>query len=427
MFPNTYERAGNTDPSPPNPNERELIMTQQVTRARRVIVPAAIAAAVLVAFGGYTLSNQPAAAKGQAPGLAIPVSTAQVLERPVTAWDEFSGRVEAVERVEIRPRVSGAIEAVHFQEGQIVKRGDLLFTIDPRPYEAEVARAEAAVVAAEARQTLASTQFERSERLLAERAIAQREYDERQNALREAQASLHSARAALQTAKLDLEFTRVRAPVAGRVSRAEITEGNVINAGPGAQVLTTVVSVSPIYVGFQADERTLLRLQASAANGPAPVSVGLADEPGYPHGGRIKALDNRIDPQSGTIRLRAEFENPDGKLIPGMFARVRLASSGMRRALLVNDRAIGTDQDKKFVMVVGTDKHVAYREVALGPVVDGLRVVQGGLHAGEWIVVNGLQHVRPGDAVSPTTVAMDAQASTTAQAAASPDKSKKQG
>ncbi|KPF70225.1 RND transporter MFP subunit [beta proteobacterium AAP99] len=376
-----------------------------------------VALAVAVALGaatviGLTVRQQPAQAQAAAVQQAPAVSVATVAARNVTLFDEFSGRVEAVERVEIRPRVSGTIERVHFAEGQLVKKGDVLFTIDPRPFEAEVLRAQANLQAERARGELARTQYERSRRLLAEQAVSQREFDEREQGWRAAQAGEAQAAAGLRAALLNLEYASVRAPVSGRVSRAEITTGNLV--APGPQVLTTVVSVSPMYVNFDMDERTYVRYAGQGARGnqgvaAIPVKMGLIHEGDYPREGKVQSVDNRLDAQSGTIRVRAVFDNADGKLTPGMLARVMLGGGGEQSAVLINDRAIGTDQAKRFVLVVGADNKLEYREVQPGQLSGGLRVVTAGLKDGEKIVVGGLQRVRPGMVVAPQPVAMDAK------------------
>ncbi|RQO36323.1 efflux transporter periplasmic adaptor subunit [Herminiimonas sp. KBW02] len=375
----------------------------------------AIAVGVLLIVGATTVSLTGRAEKTPAAApAAVSVTVASVLERSVTEWDDFSGRVEAVERVEIRPRISGTIDAVHFQDGQLVKKGALLFTIDPRPYKAELARAEAARAGAQARLALAKTELERTKRLLEERAVAQRELDTRENAMQEADANLKATDAAVLTARLNLQYTEITAPVAGRVSRAEITVGNLVATGPTAPTLTTVVSVSPVYVNFEIDEPTYIRYAGNGTVGNSgvnriPVSIGLTSEDGYPRNGHVKSFDNRLDTGSGTIRVRAVFNNEDGTLTPGMYARVRTGDSNAKNALLIDDKAVGTDQDKKYVMVVGADNKVIYRPVSLGPIVDGLRVVRSGLQKDERIVVNGLQRIRPNDTVTPEVVKMDAR------------------
>jgi multidrug efflux system membrane fusion protein len=346
---------------------------------------------------------------------AVPVSVARVLEQSVTEWDEFSGRVQAIDSVQVRPQVSGIIEAVHFDDGQMVRKGDLLFTIDPRPFQAALDNAQAVEAGAEAKVALAQTNQNRNQQLIASHAIAQSELDQTNDALLEAQASLKAAQAAVQTAQLNLNYTAITAPVTGRASRAEITVGNLVGDGPTAPVLTTVVSVSPVYVAFEIDEQTYLRYAANGASGNSgidkiPVSIGLANEAEYPRQGRIHSLDNQLDTTSGTIRVRAIFDNPTGELTPGLYARVRTGGSAAEKAILVDDRAVGTDQDKKYVMVIDADNKASYRAVTLGPIVNGLRVIRSGLQKDERIVVNGLQRVRPNSIVAPTEVAMDRNA-----------------
>jgi multidrug efflux system membrane fusion protein len=357
-------------------------------------------------------ANNPAAA--QAPQ-AIPVSVAVVEQREVSIWDEFSGRLEAVERVDVRSRVSGAIQAIHFREGALVKQGDVLVTIDPAPFAAEVDRAEAQVVAARARVQFTKNEEERGRQLTETRNMSQRDLDQRTNAYREAEANLRAAQAALQSAKLNLGYTDVRAPVSGRVGKREITVGNLVAAGPDAPALTTLVSVSPIYASFNADEDVVLRaLKSVRADASAPTQVDripvqmvINTGNGAPIEGRLQLIDNQVDAKSGTVRVRAVFENADGNLMPGQFARLRMGQAQTTAALLVNERAIGTDQNKRFVMVVDADSKAAYREVTLGAAVDGLRIVTNGLQPGERIVVNGLQRIRPGALVAPQMVGMD--------------------
>ncbi|MFJ2988914.1 efflux RND transporter periplasmic adaptor subunit [Collimonas sp. NPDC087041] len=377
----------------------------------RKAIAIAVGILIIAAAGTFTLTSRAAKPAEGAPPPAS-VSVAAALEKSVTEWDDFSGRVEAIDRVEIRPRVSGTIDAVHFQEGQLVKKGDLLFTIDPRPYQADLARAVAAQAGAQAGLSLAKTELARTSRLIEEHAVAQRELDQRNNALLEADANLKSADAAVQTARLNLQYTAITAPVSGRVSRAEITVGNLVGAGVSSPALTTVVSVSPVYVNFEVDEQTYIRYAANGAVGNSgvshlPVSIGLASEDGYPHQGQIKSFDNRLDTASGTMRVRAVFDNANGTLTPGMYARVRTGGAAAETAVLIDDKAVGTDQDKKYVMVLGADNKVTYRAIKLGPIVDGLRVVRSGLKKDERIVVNGLQRIRPNDTVTPVTVAMN--------------------
>ncbi|HWH82682.1 MAG TPA: efflux RND transporter periplasmic adaptor subunit [Burkholderiaceae bacterium] len=392
-------------------------------RRRLWVAGTALTALAAVATGAFSLRSTSAQAS---PALAAPVlavSVATVVSSNVATWDEFSGRLEAVERVDIRSRVAGTVQAVHFREGALVKKGDLLLTIDPAPYAADVERAEAQVAAAQARVAFTRSENERARRLLDERAIAQREADERGNALREADANLRAAQAALQTARLSLGYTQVRAPVAGRVGQLEITVGNLVAAGPGAPVLTTLVSVSPIYASFDADEQIVTRAlrdlqgQDNGAGASAraqlekiPVQMGTAANAGTPYSGHLQLVDNQVDAKSGTVRVRAVFDNADGSLIPGQFAKLRMGQVTSTAALLVNERAVGTDQNKKYVMVVGNDNKASYREVTLGAHVNGLRIVTSGLQPDERVIVNGLQRVRPGAQVAPQPVAMDIKA-----------------
>lgn len=362
----------------------------------------------------------------------IPVSVAAVAESEVTGWNEFSGRLEAVERVDVRSRVAGAVQSVHFREGSLVKQGDLLITIDPAPYAAEVERAGAQVAAAQARVSQALSEQTRAKRLWDEQAIAQREFEERANGRNEADANLRAAQASLQTARLGLGYTQVRAPVSGRVGKLEVTVGNLVAAGPGAPVLTTLVSVSPIYASFDADEQVVTRalkdISASGASARGrietiPVQMGTSASDGTPWQGKLQLIDNQVDARSGTVRVRAAFDNADGTLIPGQFARIRMGEAHAEKVILVSERAVGTDQSKKFVMVVGADNKAEYREVTLGASSNGLRIVTKGLKPGERVVVNGLQHIRPGALVAPETVTMDAKASQPPQRVAQADKS----
>ncbi|MBB6560459.1 multidrug efflux system membrane fusion protein [Acidovorax soli] len=375
---------------------------------------AAVAASAVLVFQSPSAQATAGAAQPQ----AVPVSVAAVLQQDISLWDEFSGRLEAVQRVDIRARVSGAVQSVHFREGSLVKQGDLLITVDPAPYAAEVDRAEAQVAAAQARVSYTRSELERATRLLQESAIAQREHDERQNAQREADANLRAAQAALQTARLNLGYTQVRAPVAGRVGRIEITQGNLVASGPGAPVLTTLVSVSPIYASFDTDEQVVVKALQDLKSGTSartlieriPVQMGTGTSGGTPHAGKLQLIDNQVDAKSGTVRVRAVFDNADGDLIPGQFARIRMGQARSSQAILINERAVGTDQNKKFVLVVGEGNKAEYREVTLGAPIEGLRVVTSGLKAGETIIVNGLQRVRPGAVVAPQSVPMTAKA-----------------
>lgn len=392
-------------------------------RRRLWIAGATVGALSAISAGLLGFHPGEVAATPAAAPQAMPVSVATVTAREIETWQEFSGRLEAVERVDIRPRVAGTVLAVHFREGSLVRKDDLLVSIDPAPFEAEVDQADARVVAAQARVAYTRSEEERAHRLWDVKAIAERELEERVNARRGADADLRAAQAALQSARLNLGYTKIRAPIAGRVGKVEITVGNLIAAGPGAPVLTTLVSVNPIYASFEADEKTvaaaLADLPPGVAKGSAtdriPVLMGTHATPDLPYAGRLQFIDNQVDARSGTVRLRAVFDNPDGALMPGQFARLQMGKGRSETALLINERAIGTDQSKRFVMVVGEDNTAAYREVTLGSAVDGLRVVTTGLQAGERIVVNGLQRVRPGTPVQPQAVDMAAKPELTAR------------
>ncbi|ARP79702.1 efflux transporter periplasmic adaptor subunit [Bordetella genomosp. 9] len=380
-----------------------------VLRSRYAL--AATFAVVIAIAGGIVLvrghGTNTATAAGAPP--AAPVDVAEVVERSITDWQSYSGRLEAVDRVEIRPRVSGTLVAVHFKDGSLVRKGDELFTIDPLPYQAEVDRAEANLAGAKARVAYTSSEQARAQRLIADNAIARRDFEQKQNDAREAAANLKAAQAALEIARLNLGYTHIVAPVSGRVSRAEVTVGNLVAAGAASTPLTTLVSVDPMYASFDVDEQSFLKYVNPARTGkgaPVPVFMGLANEDGYSRRGNVQYVDNRLDTGSGTIRVRATFENGDGTLVPGLYARIRLGGGNPHNAILIDERALGTDQSKRFVMVVDGQNHVQYREVQLGASQDGLRVITAGLKPGEHIVVNGLQRVRPGDAVAPTVVPM---------------------
>jgi RND family efflux transporter MFP subunit len=353
---------------------------------------------------------------GQAPP-PPQVSVATVLEKRVKDWDEFTGRFQAVETVEIRPRVSGYIDRVAFKEGGLVKSGDLLFVIDPRPYQAEYDRAAADLKRYKTALELARIESVRVQRLRQSGAVSQEELDERTSTVAQAEANAAGAQAALESAQLNLGFTRVTSPVTGRVSRAEVTRGNLVTGGNnGGTLLSSVVSMNPIYLYFDSDEQAYLRYTRMARNGqrsndaPNPVQVGLANEEGFPHPGRMDFIDNQLNPQTGTIRARAVLDNKDGQFTPGLFARVQLLGSDEYNAILIDDRAVNTDQSQKYVFLLGGDNKIEYRKVTLGRVIDGLRVVREGLKAGDTIVVNGAQRVHPGVTVTPQRVAMGGDA-----------------
>ena len=370
---------------------------------RRSVLAAAVVVVVAgIGAGAFALrstgAESRAATAAQPQPMPVPVQVVQ--EQEVTTWDEFSGRLEAVERVDVRSRVAGAVKSVHFVEGALVKKDDLLITIDPDPYAAEVDRAQAQVVAAQARLTYTKSERERAKRLWDESAIAQRELDERVNAEQEADANLRAAKAALTSAQLNLSYTQVRAPVSGRVGRLEVTVGNLVPAGPGAPVLTTLVSVNPIYASFDADEHVVLRALKEGQKDIA-VEAETVTNGGRQLRGRLQLIDNQVNTKSGTVRVRAVFDNRDGSLIAGQYVKLRMGRAKAQPAILVSERAIGTDQDKRFVFVVGPDDKAVWRQVTLGGTANGQRIVSAGLEPGERIVVNGLQRVRPGALLAP--------------------------
>jgi multidrug efflux system membrane fusion protein len=368
----------------------------------RAVLLGSVAVLVLLGVGTTVHHRQDAQAQAAAaaPAPTVQVSVQTVTARKVQIWSSFSGRMRAVDYAEIRPEVSGRITAVRISDGQTVKAGDVLFVIDPAPFETAVAKAEADLVSARTNAVFARTELERAVNLVKTQAIAQRVYDERADADKVAAASVLAAEAELKRARIGLDHAFVKAPIAGRVSRAEITLGNLVQAGPGAPLLTSIVSNDGIYADFEVDEQTYMngiRAQAPSRDEEkrVPVQVAVDGNEAHPYFGTIESFDNRIDTASGTIRARARFDNRDGALVPGMFVSVKVGSGSVAAALLVQDRAIGNDQSKRFVYVVGEDGKVAYREVALGAPVDDQRIVLSGLSAGDRVIVDGLQHVRP--------------------------------
>jgi multidrug efflux system membrane fusion protein len=338
-------------------------------------------------------------------GAAIPVTVAAVDARPVRLWSEFSGRLTAVDSADVRPEVNGRITEIRFKDGESVHAGDVLLVIDPRPYQAAVAKAEADLATARTNARLASTELDRAKRLMDAQAVARDTYDQRANAVGVAQASIQSAQAMLAQAKLDLDHAYVKAPIDGRVGRAEITVGNLVQTTP-APLLTTIVSNDGIYADFDVDEQTYLRtVRAHAATleqeKKLPVQLTLQGDTAHTYDGMIESFDNRIETGSGTIRARARFANTDGALVPGMFVSVRLWEATPSNAILVPEDAVGSDQSKRFVFVVTPGRKADYREVTLGQEMDGKRVVLSGLHPGERIIVDGVQRVQPGSAVEP--------------------------
>ena len=362
------------------------------------------AAAGLVACGG-----------GGPPPFPPPgVNVSAVVKKSVTEWDDFSGRIEAIESVELRPRVAGYLQAIHFHEGGDVRKGDLLFTIDDREYRAVLDSARANEARADTRIEVAKAELARTEKLALVKAASVEELEQRRGEAKQALADRGAAAAQVRQAALNVEFTRITAPISGRIGRAEIRPGNLVS--PGSTLLATLVSIDPVYVTFEGDERVYLKYQSLARDGSRrssrdarnPVRVGLASEQGYPHVGEMAFVDNQLDPSTGTIRARALLMNKDHVFTPGLFARIQLLGSGTSEALLINDRAVLTDQDRKYVYVVGPKNMTVRKDVVLGPQIDGLRVVKSGLEQGDAVVINGTRKIfSPGQPVNPMTVPMD--------------------
>jgi RND family efflux transporter MFP subunit len=357
------------------------------------------------------------------------VTVAKPVVKKVIEWDEFVGRLESTKMVNLRARVGGYLEKIHFKEGTEVKEGDLLITIDPRPFQAAVEGARAELARNRTRAELAKNEAKRAEILIASRAIAAEDYDTRLKAAAEAESSVKVAEAAVRAAELELEFTSVRAPITGRISNAPVTEGNLVTGGErDSTLLTTIVSLDPVYVYFEVDEQSALKYRELHRQGtrvsplfePIPVEMGLANEVGFPRKGKVDFVDNVLRPDTGTIRARGVFDNPDKLMAPGFFARVRIPGSGEYDALLIRDEAIGSDQGRSFVFVITDDNKAEYRPIETGPIQDGLRIVRSGLKADERIVVNGVVHVRNGTSVAPEETEMalptSAPAGTTAKA-----------
>jgi membrane fusion protein, multidrug efflux system len=383
---------------------RRRVRVLTPTRSGRLASLAALMVTLLLLVTGC---NQGGA---QSPAPLPEVTVARVTEQDLIEWDEFTGRTEAVEVVAVQPRVSGHIQEVRFQSGQLVKQGDVLVIIDPRWHQAEFDRRQAEYDQARIRLENSEREAQRTGQLLVTKAISTEEAEARVARFNEAKAVLLAAEAARDTARLDLEHTVIRAPINGRVSRELQTAGNYVSGAPGnGTLLTTIVSVSPIYVYADVDEHSLLKFSALAqarkltrnGDGQVPVELALADEEGFPRRGHIESFDNRLDPATGSIRLRAVFPNEDGRIVPGLFARIRVPLSEEYRATLIEERAIGTDQGQKYVLTLTPANTVEYRPVVLGPTANGGRIVRSGLEPGEQVIVNGLQGVRPGMPVSP--------------------------
>jgi membrane fusion protein, multidrug efflux system len=382
----------------------------------------------LVAATGLLVTACQKSGPGQAggPPPPPPVTVNQPLFKDVVEWDQYQGRIEAVDSVEVRARVSGYLESVKFKDGDEVKQGDLLFVIDPRPYQAELDRAEADLLQSRTRFELASNDLDRAGRLLKAKAISEEEADSRAKAEREAAAAIQSSLASVEMAKLNMEYTGVTAPISGRIGRKMITVGNLVNGNQGeSTLLATIVSMDPIYCYFDVDEGAILKYQRLAREGKEDeldggkvrCEIELGNETDFPHKGLLDFVDNRLDAATGTLRVRGIFPNPDRILQPGFFVRARVPGSSRYPALLIPDEAVGTDQSQKFVFTIDGDDVAQYAPVTLGPLADGLRVVRSGLHSNDWVVVNGLMTIRPGAKVNPTRAGI---ASTNMTAASSP-------
>ena len=375
------------------------------TTTKKRWIPLALAIALVI--GSWAVLGEHGESHAQTSSTPPPpaVTVAQTLVRTISDSDEFTGRLQAVDTIQIHPRVGGYIDSVQFTEGATVKKGQLLFQIDPRPFQAEVDRLQANLSQARAEQVLAKANTERAQKLLDQRAVSREEADRMSTAALSSQGQVAADTAALENARLNREFTEVRAPIDGRVSNALITAGNLVTPN---DVLTSVVSVNPVYAYFDVDEHSFLKLdRIRREHGAAPqISMALADESGFPHNGHIDFVDNQLSAASGTIRLRAVFDNSDQSYTPGLYVHMQLRSESKQPRALIDDRAVGTDLGNKFVYVLDKDDKVDYRKITTGPLIDGLRVVTDGLSANDVIVVNGLQHVHPGIEVNPTKVAM---------------------
>ena len=378
-------------------------------RLSRVLILTVLGIGSLVAGCG---KGAPAGDPPQGAGGPPPVSVAPATQRTIREFDEFSARLEAVESVDIRARVAGTLDKVHFSEGQKIKKGDVLFTIDPRPFAMEVAKVQARIAATRTQWGLAKSELTRAEKLLPMQAISLQEVDQLRAAVRNGETSIQAAQAELNVAKLNLSFTRITSPITGRISRAVVTPGNLVNAGE--PVLTTIVSMDRVYAYFDASEATYLKYVRAAKDGTRtssretanPVLMGLSDEPGYPHQGSMDFVDNRLNPATGSMRARAVFDNSNAQFTPGLSARIKLIGSGSYEATVVPDRAITTDQTRKIVMVIGANNIVEPREVNPAALVDGMRVVTG-VKAGENIIIDGLQRAFPGAPVTPQVMKVD--------------------
>lgn len=397
-------------------NRSRKSVTVILLAVNHIHIPSALRRAV--AANALVLLLAACGAEGGASGNPPPppVSVSKPLVRETVEWDEYTGRFQATEDVEVRARVSGYLASINFSDGDTVKKGDLLFVIDQRPFRIALDRAQAELVSARSQLDLAVRDLARAEALFTRGNISERVLDERRQARRSGEAALSVAESAVRDAKLNLEFTEVRAPVAGRASRYQVSVGNLISGGTAdSTLLTTVVSLNPIHFYFDADEAAYLKYtrlskdgsRPSSRDAPNEVDVALQDEDGFPHKGRMDFVDNRVDRSTGTVQARAIFENPDGVLLPGMFGRLRLIGSGKYNAMLLPDSSIGSDQSRKFVYVVGADGTVAYRPVTLGPLSNGLRIIRSGVTKDDLVIVSGLQRTRPGGKVTVQPVSID--------------------
>ncbi len=380
--------------------------------------------AIFIVLVGLALAACNPSGNAPHPEQALPrVSVAEVISQRITEWDEFTGHVQAPETVELRPRVSGYIESVVFEEGSEVNAGEVLFYIDDRPFRARAEQLKAELASARSQYSLAEKEYLRAQGLLERNAIAQELRDDRQAAWEQAAARVDAVSAQLELAELDLSYTQVIAPISGRVSNALITRGNYVNAGQS--ILTSLVSTSEVYVYFDADEQTYIKYtrldkegsRPSSRTTPNPVYMGLATDQDFPNAGYIDFVDNHIEESTGTIRGRATFSNKNGALIPGMFARIKLVGSGSYQGILVDEKAIATDLSNKYVLVINDSNTLEYRQVVLGEKLNGLRIIDAGLQPHDQIVVNGMQHVRPGMVVDPQAVAMTTESTLNALAA----------
>ena len=372
--------------------------------------------AALLVLGLLTLGLTACSEKAaQAPAASPPpaVSVASPLEKEVVEWDEYTGRFDAMDTVEVRARISGFLNEVKFTDGAIVKKGDLLFVIDPRPFQRVLDRDRAALQGAKVQLEFAERDLERAKPLMANSTISQQVFDQRTQAVRAAEANVLSAEANVRAGELDVEFTQITSPVTGRISRKLVSEGNYLTGGSGSgTLLTTIVSIDPIYFYFDVSETEFLKyqrfgsvmMQPSAHMSEVPIELALQGDEGFPYKGRMSFIDNRIDQNTGSLRVRAVFDNPHQLFQPGLFARVRLAGSGKYKAILLPDMAVAADQSNRFVFVVADDGTVATKPVELGPMIDGLRVIRKGVLPSDTVIVNGLQRARSGIKVKPEKI-----------------------